>query len=112
MIEETFGFEEYEAYHDLEDEFNEEWDDNDDPIIILEHHDKKKVINAVLAKTSFTTNEVFVLRTFYGLDCKDKKLGEIAELLNLSYSRILQIHCRALCKCRLHSSKELIEIFV
>ena len=32
MIEETIGFEEYEAYHDLEDEFNDDWDNaEDDP---------------------------------------------------------------------------------
>ena len=114
MIEEAQGFEEYEAYEEFEEEFNAPWADDDwaDPVSSAEYNDKKKVISAVLDKQSFTTNEVFVLRTFYGLDCKDKKLCEIANLLNLSYARILQIHSRALSKCRLHSSKELLEVFV
>jgi RNA polymerase primary sigma factor len=72
------------------------------PLAMMEQHDRQRQIRALLRSLDPRERQIISLR--YGLqDGVPRKLGEIAEVIDLSRERIRQIESRALTKMKSHA---------
>jgi RNA polymerase primary sigma factor len=56
--------------------------------------------------------EKYVLLSYYGINCEEKSLNEIGEVLKLTRERVRQIKEKCLKKLRTHSSRKLLKEYI
>ena len=91
-----------EFWHDDEDEYVTKKEivmsDEEDEERRELHKNQKKIVDKILEKLS--ERERFIIEKYYGIDCEEKNLEEIGNMLGITKERVRQIKAVSLTKLR------------